>query len=175
MGSPFVGEIRLVGFNFEPVGWSFCNGALLAISQNPALFDLIGTTYGGDGQSTFQLPNLQSRVAIHQGQGPGLSPYVIGQTGGAEAVTLTANQIPAHNHLLMAAADGTTATPGPSVTLGTPVSLNMVYAAQGSLTPTQLSNASIGPAGGSQPHSNIKPYLSLNYIISLFGVFPSQS
>jgi microcystin-dependent protein len=174
MGSPYTGEIRLVGFNFAPVGWALCNGQPMAISQNEALFQLIGTIYGGDGQSSFVLPDLRSRVAVHQGVQQGTS-YVIGETGGAESVALTTNQIPSHMHALNAAADGQTATPGPGVVLGTPVSIDHVYAPQGVNQPTPLSPNSVAVAGSNQPHENRMPFLTINYIVCLYGIFPTQS
>src|SRR5437016_2584474 len=167
MSSPFIGEIRMFAGNFAPVGWAFCNGALMAIDQNDALFNLIGTTYGGDGQTTFALPNLQSRVPIHVGPG-----FALGQSGGTESVTLTTSQIPAHSHVPQASGNaGTASTPA-----------NTVWAANATLT--QYSNAApsanmdpaaLGSAGGSQPHDNMIPFLVINFILSLFGVFPSQT
>lgn len=172
MGQPYIGEIRMFGGNFAPVGWEFCDGQTLPISENEALFTLIGTTYGGDGQETFNLPNLQSRVPIHQGQGGGLSNRIMGETGGVESVTLTTQQIPVHNHAAVAAAvtgDQTTlngALPANSVTI-TPY-LNTA-------PDSPFGANAIGPAGGSQPHENVQPYLCINYIISLFGLFPPPS
>lgn len=165
MGQPFVGEIRMVGFSFNPANWDFCQGQLIAISQNEALFNLIGTTYGGDGQNTFALPNLQCRVPIHQGNG-----LVIGESGGTETVTLTTNQIPAHSHNLQAAASaGTEASPA-----------NAVWAESAleqfsTISPAGTMGATLAQTGGSQPHNNIPPFLAINYIISLFGIFPSQN
>jgi len=166
MSSPFIGEIRMFAGNFAPVGWAFCNGAIIPIDQNDALFNLIGTTYGGDGQTTFALPNLQSRVPIHVGPG-----FALGQTGGAETVTLTTSQIPAHSHV----PQGTTAT-GNSQSPA-----NGVWAAsaltQFSPSPPDASMdpAALGSSGGSQPHDNMIPFLVINFILSLFGIFPSQS
>ncbi|HTD23814.1 MAG TPA: tail fiber protein [Terriglobales bacterium] len=167
MSQPFIGEIRMFGGNFAPVGWSFCNGAIIPISQNDALFNLIGTTYGGDGQSTFALPNLQSRVPVHVGPG-----FALGQTGGAETVTLTTSQIPAHSHVpqafsatgnLSSPANGVWASSSPATDYGdTPPGIAMDPAA-------------IGSAGGSQPHDNMVPFLVINFILSLFGIFPSQT
>jgi microcystin-dependent protein len=172
MSQPFVGEIRMFAGNFAPNGWLFCDGQLLPISENEVLFQLIGTTYGGDGEETFQLPDLQSRVPIHQGQGGGLTNRIIGETGGVEAVTLSVQQIPSHNHAAVGAAvtgDQTSANgavPANSVTI-TPY-LNT--------PPDAAFNAqAIGPTGGSQPHDNLQPYLCINFIISLFGVFPQQN
>jgi microcystin-dependent protein len=171
MSDPFLGEIRMFGFNFAPYGWAMCNGQLLPISQNTALFSLLGTTYGGDGQTTFQLPNLQSRVAIHQGQGSGLSLYDIGQASGSETVTLTQNQMPQHSHSVSASsAPGTSGRPASAVPAR---STGEVYA--GSSDGTTMSPSMIGNAGGSQPHTNIQPYLTLNFCIALQGIFPSRN
>src|SRR5579872_2424668 len=167
MSSPFIGEIRMFGGNFAPVGWAFCNGALIPISENDALFNLIGTTYGGDGQSTFALPNLQSRVPIHVGPG-----FALGQSGGVESVTLTTSQIPAHGHVPQC-----NASPGSQ-----PNPQNGTWANQATLVPYSTSApniamdpGAIGSSGGSQPHDNMIPFLVINFILSLFGVFPSQS
>ena len=166
VAEPFIGEIRLFGGNFEPVGWAFCNGQLLSISQNTALFALIGTTYGGDGQSTFALPDLRGRVPVHQGSG-----FVIGQAGGAEQVTLAASEMPAHGHPLRAtAADGTTADP-----------TNGVWAESDARTYTTSSPdakmhvSALAASGGGQPHPNMMPFVALNFIIALEGIFPSQN
>jgi microcystin-dependent protein len=148
MGQPYIAEIRLFGGNFAPYGWSFCNGALLSISQNDAMFNLIGTTYGGDGQNTFGLPDLQGRVPVHQGQGPGLSNYVLGQKGGAETVTLTVGQLPAHNHAAIGAYG-----PGPSN--------------------ATMNAGCIGNTGGNQPHDNVLPFTAVSFIISLQGIYPT--
>jgi microcystin-dependent protein len=156
------------------VGWALCQGQLLPISQNAALFSLLGTTYGGDGQSTFGLPDLRGRAALGMGQGSGLQPYVLGQPGGVESVTLTANQFASHTHALQAAATATTATPGSGVVLGTPAAATPTYAAAG--TATQLVGSTVSPAPGSDgPHENRQPSLAINYIIALFGIFPSQN
>ncbi|MEO6251875.1 MAG: tail fiber protein [Ferruginibacter sp.] len=169
MAQPYVGEIRMFGGNFAPAGWMFCSGQLLPISENETLFQLIGTTYGGDGQSTFALPDLRGRVPIHQGQGGGLSSYILAETGGVEAVTLTQNQIPVHTHTAQASNTGASDTPANNFwansTLGKP------YTAAPPVV--QMNVGTIGPAGGSQPHSNMIPYLCVSYIISLFGIFPS--
>ncbi|MGB6373934.1 MAG: tail fiber protein [Methylocella sp.] len=171
----------LVGFNFAPVGWAFCNGQLLSISQNTALFSLLGTTYGGDGVTNFALPNLQSRAPVGFGQGPGLSPYTLGQTTGTETVTLTVAQMPAHNHLVAAnAANATASSPSgndlaqslePSGR-GTPVN---TYSTPPMTAPVTLDPAAVKPSGGSQPHANIQPVLAMNYIIALQGIYPSRS
>ena len=174
MSEPFIGQVIAVGFNFAPVGWALCQGQLLPINQNTALFSLLGTTYGGDGQSTFGLPDLRGRAALGMGQGSGLQPYVLGQPGGVESVTLTANQFASHTHALQAAATATTATPGSGVVLGTPAAATPTYAAAG--TATQLVGSTVSPAPGSNgPHENRQPSLAINYIIALFGIFPSQN
>lgn len=171
MSTPYIGEIRMVGFNFAPQGWATCDGQIIPISQNDTLFNLIGTTYGGDGQETFALPNLQSRVPLHQGQGPGLSSYIIGQAAGVESVTLTTNQIPAHSHLAQAQTGaGNQASPSNGVWAD---SGQGVYAAGPAAL--AMKNNIVGAAGGSQPHDNMMPYAVINFVISLFGVFPTQS
>jgi microcystin-dependent protein len=158
--------------NFAPAGWAFCDGQTMAISENDTLFNLIGTTYGGDGQETFNLPNLQSRVAIHMGQGGATSNYVIGETGGVEVVTLSVNQMPAHNHALLAATGaGTSANAKDNVLAASP----SVQLYTEDPNQVALNANSITPTGGSQPHDNVMPYLTISYIISLFGVFPSQT
>jgi microcystin-dependent protein len=157
----------MFGGNFAPAGWAFCNGALMPISENDALFNLIGTTYGGDGQSTFALPNLQSRIPIHAGPG-----FVQGQTGGAETVTLTTNQIPSHSHVLTCnSAAGTQAGPGNGLWASTSPSLNQYSTNAPTLN---MDPAAIGQTGGNQPHDNMAPFLAVNFILSLFGIFPSQ-
>lgn len=173
MAEPFLGEIRMVGFNFAPVGWAMCNGQLLSIAQNTALFSLLGTTYGGNGTTTFALPNLQSRVPVHQGEGAGLSPYFIGQFGGVETVTLLTNQMPEHSHLVNASANkGNKASP-----IGNyPASDAAGITAEYNGSPTGEMNAGmIAIAGGNQPHTNVQPYLTLNFIIALQGIFPSRN
>jgi microcystin-dependent protein len=171
MAEAYLGEIRMFGFNFAPSGWAMCNGQTLPISQNTALFALLGTTYGGNGTSTFALPNLQSSVAIHQGQRAGLSPYVIGQTGGQENVTLTSPQIPAHAHPVLAnAATASGSRPAGSVLARTTAD---IYAA--APDGTAMNAGMIGNTGGSQPHPNIQPYLVVNFCIALQGIFPSRN
>jgi microcystin-dependent protein len=176
MSDPFVGEIRMFGGNFAPAGWMFCDGQLLPISENETLFNLIGTTYGGDGQETFALPNLQSRVPVHAG---GPLSYVIGETAGTETVTLTTQQIPIHSHPIQSSsnpADANTpsaatilANMGPSGIAQVPVYKAFDGSAQIVMNPN-----SVGPAGTSAPHDNMQPYLVISYIISLFGIFPHQ-
>ena len=181
MSSPYIGEIRMFAGSFAPVGWAFCAGQLMPISENDALFTLIGTTYGGDGQETFGLPDLQGRVPVHMGQGPGISQnYQIGEKAGVESVTLTTQQIPIHNHAAIASANAADtniptantilASMGPAGIAQVPCYLPFPNAAQ-----VNLNAQSIGPAGGSQPHENMQQYLCLTFIISLFGIFPTQN
>jgi microcystin-dependent protein len=172
MSQAFLGAIRLVGFNFAPVYWALCQGQLLPISQNSALFSLLGTYFGGDGVQTFALPDLRGRVTISQGQGPGLSNYAQGQSGGVETVTLNGAQAPTHGHTLMAAANVSAANPGPGVALGTPAAAVRMY---GAGSPTALASGSVGPFGAGGAHENRQPYLGLNYIIALAGIFPSRN
>ncbi|MBB3112004.1 microcystin-dependent protein [Paenibacillus phyllosphaerae] len=175
MGTPYVGEIRMFAGNFAPVGWAFCDGQLLPISENDTLFNLIGTTYGGDGQETFALPNLQSRIPIHMGTGPDGTTYQIGEMAGTESETLSTQQIPVHNHYLSGRKEqGNTSNPSGAVpamsTLApytdpedTTVSANKMHA------------QAIQSTGGSQPHNNLQPYLCVNFIISLYGIFPQPT
>lgn len=168
MAQPFVGEIRMFAGNFPPVGWMFCDGQLLPISENETLFTLIGTTYGGDGESTFALPNLQSRVPIHQGNN-----FTLAETGGVEEVTLTTSQIPVHTHAMIAStADGGQNNPQNNVLATTPVGITIFFEDPPS---ANMSASAISPVGGSQPHTNLQPYLAVNFIISLFGIFPTQT
>lgn len=172
MPEPFIGEIRMFAGNFAPVGWMFCEGQSLPISENEALFTLIGTTYGGDGQETFNLPNLASRVPLHMGTGPDGVNYQIGESAGTEQETLTTQQIPVHNHaLLCSTGPGNVNTPGGNITAEAP---SVKYLIED--TPSlPMNNAAISPVGGSQPHENCQPFLCINFIISLFGVFPQQT
>lgn len=174
MSECFIGEIRLFGGTFAPLGWAFCNGALLPISEYDALFALIGTTYGGDGQTTFALPDLRGRVAIHQGQGPGLSLNVIGQQVGVESVTLTSAQA-GHTHTLQAnsgaAAAGDTS---PAARVPAALGAGMLYTASTAAS-VAMAATMVGGAGGSQPHENVMPSLVLNYIIAIEGIFPSRN
>ncbi len=173
---PFLGEIRLFAGNFAPIGWALCQGQLLPIAQNTALFSIIGTTYGGDGIRTFALPDLRGRVVVSFGQGQGLSPYQQGQVGGAENSTLTTAQMPAHSHTVNASETATTGDPKgavPAKTVGPTIGQDpKAYAAASD--GTTMNNAMIGIAGGSQPVSILQPYLVINYIIALQGVFPSR-
>ncbi len=180
MSSPYVGQILMFGGNFAPSGWMFCNGQLLPISEYDTLFNLIGTTYGGDGQETFALPNMQSRIPIHQGQGGGLSNYIIGQTGGTESVTLTTNQIPQHSHVPVASSNpGTNSIAASNTILSTENSTAQgggnafTYLPPGGAQ-AQMANSSIGITGSNLPHNNIQPCLAISYCISLFGIFPTQ-
>jgi microcystin-dependent protein len=172
---PFVAEIRLFAGNFAPSGWMFCEGQLLPISENETLFQLIGTTYGGDGESTFALPDLRGRLPIHQGTGPGLATYTLGEAGGVEEATLTVNQIPTHTHPLTGTNDTATNTnPGGQV----PARFSQanidpyLEATPGNVN---LAASAIAPVGGSQPHTNFQPYLCVDFIISLYGIFPSPT
>jgi microcystin-dependent protein len=176
MGNPFVGEIRMFAGTYAPYGWSFCNGASLSIANFEALFNLIGTTYGGDGQQTFQLPNLQSRVPVHMGTSNIGGTYIIGQPGGVETVTLTTQQMPSHNHTLNAANTGQTLAPSAATIPALATSTLANFGVYGPApTTTNLNPATIKNDGGSTAHSNIQPYLAFNFIISLFGVYPSPS
>jgi microcystin-dependent protein len=167
MAQPYVGEIRMFAGNFAPAGWAFCNGAVLPISENETLFQLIGTTYGGDGQSTFALPDLRGRLLVHQGSG-----YILAQAGGTETVTLTVSQIPAHTHpLVVSTNNASTANAQGNVLAQTPSYAPYIQDAPS----VSLNATSIGPIGGNQPHSNLQPYLCVNFILSLFGIFPSQT
>ena len=172
MSNPYFGEIRLFAGNFAPLGWAFCHGQLVSIAENDALFNLIGTTYGGDGQQTFGLPDLRGRVPIHQGSGPGLARYDLGERAGAETVTLSVAQLPGHSHTLVATSAPASATAGPAGGVLATASIKLY----GSGAPgSPMAAAAISPSGGSQPHENMAPFLALNYIISLFGIYPQQS
>ncbi|ODU66501.1 MAG: phage tail protein [Rhodanobacter sp. SCN 65-17] len=173
---PYVGEIRLLPYNFAPLNWHDCDGSLLPISEYDTLFNLIGTTYGGDGQSTFALPDLRGRLPIHQGTGPGLSTYSMGQLAGTETVTLTSGQMPAHTHTAVETSGvATTGTPGGNVELGAVSGDSMYTSDISGLTPFAASNTMIGPAGGNQPHDNTMPTLTVRFCISLYGIYPSQA
>jgi len=172
MAQPYVGEIRMFGGSFAPAGWAFCEGQLLSIAENEVLFQLIGTTYGGDGEENFAVPNLAGRIPVHQGQGSGLSNRQIGEVAGVTDVTVTTQQMPAHNHAIVATQNlGNSSDPGGRVlATGTNVSMFRVIAPNVPFAPNVL-----GPAGGSQPHTNVMPYLAVSFIISLFGIFPSPT
>jgi microcystin-dependent protein len=179
MSTPYLGEIRMAGFNFAPLGWALCNGQLLPISQATALFALLGTTYGGDGQSTFALPNLQGRIPINQGQGPGLSNYAIGQVAGSETVALTADQLPAHTHLLQASSAAATLARPTAAYLARSSIPSFPSAGVPIYNPAPAAAAmnagAIAVSGASQPHDNMMPFVCVNFIIALQGIFPSQS
>ena len=167
MAQPYIGEIRMFAGNFPPVGWAFCDGTLLPISENETLFNLIGTTYGGDGVSDFALPDLRGRLPMHQGNG-----FILAETGGAESVTLTVNQIPSHSHALVGSvANGSQASPDNTIL----ASSTVITPYAGRTPDAQMAPNSINPTGGSQPHENMQPYLCVNFIISLFGIFPSTT
>ncbi len=171
MAQPYVGEIRIFAGNFAPAGWMLCEGQLLPISENETLFTLLGTTYGGDGQSTFGLPDLRGRLPVHQGTLAGQT-FTIGQAAGVESVTLTAQQIPVHTHPLNASTNNAAAT----AASGNLLAQTPSYTPYGAFSPiSPLNAAAVGTAGGSQPHDNLQPYLCLNFIISLFGIFPTQT
>ncbi len=167
MAQPYVGEIRMFAGNFAPAGWMFCEGQLLPISENETLFQLIGTTYGGDGQSTFALPDLRGRIPLHFGNG-----FTLAETGGVETVTLTVSQIPSHSHPLLASTGpgGANAPAGNVTGESAAVKIYVADVAGGSFSPQAMSST-----GGSQPHNNFQPYLCVDFIISLFGIFPSQT
>jgi microcystin-dependent protein len=171
MSEPFVGEIRMFAGNFAPRGWAFCDGQLLAVSQNDALFSLLGTIYGGDGRTTFGLPDLRGRVPIHAGAGPGLTPRRLGEKLGVEKVTLTSNQLPSHSHSLNASTGtGTSNSASGNVTSESP-SIDLYIE---DVPGADMAVSAIGNVGGSQSHSNIAPFLCLHFIIALFGIYPSR-
>ena len=173
MSDPYVGEIRMFGGNFAPLGWMFCAGQQLPISEYDTLFTLIGTTYGGDGQETFNLPDLQGRIPIHQGSVGG-TQFTIGENAGTESVTLSGQQTPVHNHIVLAVSDtGSLPDPGNHFLARTNTPGQFLYIDDA--PDVQLSNQSVTPAGGSQPHDNTGPFLCISYIISLYGIFPSQN
>lgn len=179
MAEPFIGQIILFAGNFEPRGWAFCNGQLLSIAQNTALFSLLGTTYGGNGQTTFALPDLRGRVPLHFGQGPGLSDYILGESGGAEQVTLTQGQMPAHSHQAFSTLNASNAADDSTDPTG-----RVLAVANRGVYNSQTPNVSMAAAaisttvastGGNQPHDNRQPYLAINYIIALEGIYPSRN
>ncbi len=173
MAQPYVGEIRMFGGTFAPVGWLFCEGQQLPISENETLYQLIGTTYGGDGQETFNLPNLTARIPIHFGNGPDGLSYPIAQAAGTQEETLTTQQTPVHNHAALASQNpGASKNPSGQM-LG--LSANILLYVEGDDPNTPMNAQVITPTGGSQPHSNLMPYLCINYIISLYGIFPNPS
>ena len=166
MAQPYVGEIRMFAGNFAPAGWMFCEGQLLPISENETLFQLIGTTYGGDGESTFALPDLRGRLPLHQGNG-----FILAETGGAEEITLTVSQIPAHSHPMLAIGGAGNGSSPQNTLLSQPTA--SIYNA--GTNPVNMAAQAITPTGGSQPHTNFQPYLCVDFIISLFGLFPSPT
>jgi microcystin-dependent protein len=176
VSSPFIGEIRMFAGNFAPAGWAFCDGSLLAISENDALFTLLGTTYGGDGEQTFALPNLGGRIPVSAGTNPASgTTYTNGEMAGTESVTLTTQQLPLHSHAAFGSVDPATSnTPQANVPASTPTAAGQLpYGTDP--PPASLASSSISPAGGSQPHDNTQPFLVVSFIISLFGVFPTQN
>ncbi len=173
MSTPFVGEIRMFAGSFAPQDWMFCEGQLLPISENETLFTLIGTTYGGDGQQTFALPDLRGRVPIHMGNGAGLSNRIIGEMSGVETVTLNTNQIPAHSHTFLGTSSTASATSPANNVVAAPSSVDL-YRPTAVPAAAMAANA-LGVQGGSQPHENMQPFLCVSFIISLFGIFPNQN
>jgi len=172
MSDPFIGEIRMFAGTFAPVGWAICDGQLLPISENAVLFALLGTTYGGDGQTTFALPDLRGRAPLHQGQGIGLSLRFIGEALGSENVTLLASQMPLHAHAQVASANAASSASGPSAAPAASATTSFYGSGNADLT---MAASAVGSAGNDQPHNNMAPYLALNFIISLFGIFPSRN
>jgi microcystin-dependent protein len=173
MADPFVAEIRMFPFNFAPKGWAWCNGQLLPLSQNTALFSLLGTTYGGNGKSNFALPDLQGRAPMQPGQGPGLSLHDLGETGGSDTVSLLESEMPNHNHSLNTFNDvGEDRIAGPTESLARSTG-GLLYAAPAAMTP--MSDNALPPAGGDQPHNNMMPYLTVYFCIALQGVFPPRT
>ena len=175
MSNPFVAEIRILPFNFAPKGWAFCDGQILPLSQNTALFSLLGTTYGGDGKSNFALPNCQGNAPMHPGQGPGLSLHDLGETGGSDTVSLLESEIPFHSHALMSHGNP------PPANAGTPAPTEAIARSSGGsaytayANPVTMNDNTLAPAGGDQPHNNLQPYLTLNFCIALQGVYPPRT
>ena len=172
MADPFVAEIRIFPFNFAPKGWAWCDGQLMPLSQNTALFSLLGTTYGGNGKSNFALPDLQGRAPMHPGQGPGLSLHDLGETGGSETVTLLESETPAHSHSMRAAAEAGEENDPAGAALGVTIG-NTLYNSGSTLAP--MAPEALSPAGGDQPHNNLQPYLTFYFCIALQGVFPPRT
>ena len=173
MADPFVAEVRIFPFNFPPKGWAFCNGQILPLSQNTALFSLLGTTYGGDGKSNFALPNLQGSAPMHPGQGPGLSLHDLGEQGGSDTVTLLESEMPSHSHVLMANTNAATKSLATGNSFAKGATMTPYLAPTGAPL-VAMSNQSIAPMGGSLPHNNMMPYLTLNFCIALQGVYPPR-
>jgi microcystin-dependent protein len=170
MAQPYIGEIRMFAGNFAPAGWFFCDGQLVPISENDALFTLIGTTYGGDGQETFAMPNLQSRIPIHFGAAASGTTYQMGEASGTETVTLTTQQIPVHTHPFLVSGDSGSTSNAAGAMPATGITVYRPEPASAAMNP-----GAVTPVGGSQPHENMQPYVGINYIISLFGIFPTQT
>jgi len=172
MSEPFIAEIRIFGFNFAPRGWAFCNGQLLPVAQNTALFSLVGTTYGGDGRTTFGLPNLQGRAPMHPGRGPGLTARRLGQSGGTETVTLTEAQMPAHTHKMSCNSNDANSQSAAGGFLATEIGPAQMYATTGAAS---MASDAVGTTGGGQAHTNPQPFLSVNFCIALMGLYPPRS
>jgi len=175
MSEPFIAEIKIFAGNFAPRGWALCNGQLLPIAQNTALFSLVGTTYGGDGRTNFGLPNLQGRAPIHPGSGPGLTRRLLGQTGGAETVTLTEAQTPSHAHQAQASLGTAYANVPSTSTLLARTPTQYTYANDSADEAVDMAPDSLGVTGGGQPHTNMQPYLAINFVIALVGIYPSRN
>lgn len=173
MSEPFIGEIRMFGGNFAPLGWAFCNGQLLSIAENDALFTLIGTTYGGDGQNTFALPDLRGRIPIHMGTGAGLSPRTLGESSGTETVTLTVNQLPAHDHQFVGTSSSASVASPASAVVAAPSTVDLYRPA--AIPGSNMAPDALSLTGGSQPHDNIQPFQCISFIIALEGIFPTQN
>jgi microcystin-dependent protein len=174
MADPFLAEIRIFPFNFAPKGWAWCDGQLMPLSQNTALFSLLGTTYGGDGKSNFALPDLQGRAPMHPGQGPGLSLHALGETGGSETVTLLESEIPSHSHALQGTAGIANQNNPAGLLIGRPFGGGSLYKVPGGAQ-VNLNDSALAPAGGDQPHNNMQPYLTFFFCIALQGVFPPRT
>ena len=175
MSEPFIAEIRIVPYNFAPRGWAFCNGQIMSIAQNTALFSLLGTTYGGNGTTNFALPNLQDRAPLHWGTGPGLSPRTLGETGGSAAVTLIGSQLPAHTHSMLADPTGGGLASPAGNTWGQPAARTPAPLYRNGSPNTAMSAAALGSTGGSQPHNNWSPFTALSFVIALQGIYPARN
>jgi len=179
MSDPFIGEIRAFGFHFAPINWAFCNGQVMSISQNAALFSILGTTFGGDGVNTFNLPNLQERAPMHWGNGAGLTPHVLGETTGASTETLTINEMPAHSHSVQTTAGGTLSqeqtSPGAAAFLGISGAGGKAYNNTAVAFDAPFSPKAVGNNGGSQPHQNLQPLLAHNFCIAVNGIYPTRN